>query len=366
MKIFFKFNWMLLIISILFISSCNKNDDNPSPKEEEKEELLPTIVELAGETEQLSLLVEAIEKANLSVTLNGEGPYTVFAPTNTAIEDLFVALGDGFNSFNDFDNFLEIELLTRILKFHIVSGNIMKDDLTPGAVPTLFTDNSIEIIASDDSFVIGDASEVDATITVTDNMASNGVVHVIDKILIPAEVQEFLDEVSQAESKTIKELVEENDDFSFLKEALEITGLLDTLGEDGPFTVFAPTSEALSAVFTLLGAGLTEINDFDTEFEIGLLRDVLSYHIHAGKLTAQDLSIGELPTLSEDNIIDVSFEDGNYVLNDVTKLDANFKVTDIPANNGVVHTIDRLLLPESVINDIHTDASRALLGFLSE
>ncbi|QLG47099.1 fasciclin domain-containing protein [Costertonia aggregata] len=325
----------------------------------------PTLIELVKETPNLSLLLEAMQKANLVETLNGEGPFTIFAPTNAAIEDLFTALGDGFNGFEDFDNVIEVELLSRILKYHVLPGNITAADLEPGNVPTLLTDNSIEIIASGNGFIIGDASEVDANITFMDNMASNGVIHGIDKILIPTEVQDFLEELGQVQEKTIKELVEENNDFSFLKEALQITGLLDVLDQDGPFTVFAPSNEALGSLLPLLGGDFNTIGDFDTEFEVDLLRDVLTYHLFSGRLTSSDLFIGEIPTLSGNNKIEIMFENGNYVLRDVTQLNASFLLTDIMAKNGVIHSIDRLLLPKSVLDDISNEANQVLLDFLA-
>lgn len=324
----------------------------------------PSLVELVSETDELSLLQDAVVKANLVDALNAEGPFTVFAPSNTAIEELFDLLGDDYNSFDDFDNIIELQILEQILLYHVVMGNVASSELAPGMVPTLLTDNSIEVIASGETFVIGDASETDANILDADKEASNGTVHIIDKILIPQEVYDLLGLSGDPSAKTIGELVEETEGFSFLKEALELTGLLDTLGEDGPFTVFAPSDEALFGLLALLGEGLSGIEDFDSEFEINLLREVLLYHVLPGIVTSADLGISTADTLSEGNSLEIVATDGGFGLVDATGFPVNFITTDIPAQNGVIHTIDRVLVPQSVVETITTEATKAVLAFV--
>jgi len=324
----------------------------------------PTIVELVSETDELSLLRDAVIKANLVDALNAEGPFTVFAPSNEAIQELFDLLGDDYNSFDDFDNIIELQILEQILLYHVVMGNVASGDLAPGPVPTLLTDNSIEVIASGETFVIGDASETDANILEVDKEASNGTVHIIDKILIPQEVYDLLGLSGGTEAKTIAELVEETEGFTFLKEALELTGLLETLGEDGPFTVFAPSDEALFGLLAVFGEGLGDIGDFDSEFEINLLRDVLLYHVLPGTITSGDLGAGSADTLSEGNSLHIVATEDGFGLVDATGFPANIVVTDIPAGNGVIHTIDRVLIPHSVVEDLATEAARVVMEFV--
>lgn len=321
----------------------------------------PSIVELVTETEELSLLEEALIKAGLVDELSAEGPFTVFAPTDAAADELFDALGDSFNSFDDFDNFLEIEILKQILLYHVVDGHIMSTDLTVGSVPTLLTNESIEIIASGGTFVVGDASDVDANILSADNEASNGVVHIIDKILIPAEVQEFLDSLNEVQGKTIAELVEETEGFTFLKEALELTGLLETLDSEGPFTVFAPTDDALSGLLAVFGSQFTSLQDFTSEEEIALLRQILLYHVLPGTTTSSDLSVSTINTLSGDNTLDVVTTESGFGLVDVFQVPAAIELTDITAKNGVIHTIDRVLLPASVVESIANDINDTII-----
>jgi len=331
----------------------------------------PTIVELVVETEELSQLEEAVIKAGLVDDLNGEGPFTVFAPTNAAIDELFDLLGDSFNSFDDFDNFIEIQILEDILKYHVVPGNIAAADLSAGTVNTLLEGETLEIISSGETFVIGDASEVDANIENADNFASNGVVHIIDKILIPQEVQDFLDTLNPDDTSggapTIKEIVESTEELDFLREALELTGLLETLGEEGPFTVFAPTGESVNIIFGLLGTGINSLEDVDLAFEIDLLRQVLSYHVVPGAITSSELMQGPVPTLLEGDGFTVIADGQGFVLQDgLAGLDANLLVTDIPAGNGVIHTIDRILVPETVIYQVLTETEQNLMALLEE
>lgn len=328
----------------------------------------PSIVELVTETEELSMLEEAVLKAGLDDNLNADGSFTLFAPTNEAIEELFDLLGDNFNSFDDFDNFLELQILEQILLYHVVPNNIGSAQLAPGTLTTLLANETIEIIASGETFVIGDASDVDANLLETDKDASNGVVHIIDKILIPQQVQDFLNTLNPGNPSggipTIKELVEESDELTFLKEALKITGLLDALGEDGPYTVFAPSNNTISMLFGLLGNSFSTIEDFDLDSEINLLKKVLSYHIVPGIVTSNDLAIGNVNTLHADDALEVGYENSSFFLRDALGFNVDLLVTDIPAGNGVIHTIDRVLVPQSVIDILISETESTLMEIL--
>lgn len=337
-------------------------------QEEDAKEVTGSLALLISETAELSLLKSAIEKANLKPLLEDEGPFTVFAPTNAAVEGLFNLLGANYSSFEDFDTFVELEILNRILTYHLVAGQLLSTNMVDGDLPTLYDGNSLEIITSGDSFVIGDASEVDAKPIILDGMATNGVVHIIDKILVPQDVIQFLGnpDPTNTDEKTIKELILETDDFSFLKKALTLTGLLDTLDEDGPFTVFAPRNDALLGLLGLLGDEFTSLDDFAGPDEIALLRDILLYHVLGGQLGSNNFNAGEVGTLSGDNTLQFVGEEGEFVLVDALQLEANFTATDIPAKNGVIHTIDRILIPESIVelveNAVYLAFERAMLA----
>ena len=210
------------------------------------------LVDVVIATETLSALEAAVIKADLVDTLKSDGPFTVFTPTDDAFMALLMALGNDYNSLDDFDTEEEIALLRDILLYHVIPAKVMEADLAAGEVGTALADNSIEIIESDGTFVIGDATDMNASILDTDIEATNGVAHVINKVLLPQSAIDFL---ASLEMKNIVELAVETDDLSLLVDALVAAnaGLVETLSGDGPFTVFAPTNDAFVALLGILG-----------------------------------------------------------------------------------------------------------------
>ncbi|MEM9000123.1 MAG: fasciclin domain-containing protein, partial [Bacteroidota bacterium] len=224
---------------------------------------LGTLVDIVVANESLSLLEAAVLKADLAETLSGEGPFTVFAPTDDAFTDLLTLLGSDYMTLDDFDTEEEIDLLTDILLYHVIPAQVLEADLIEGEVATALPENNIQIISSEDTFVIGDASDVNANITETDILASNGVAHTIDKVLLPQRAIEF---VATLTLKNIVEIATQTDDLSLLVEALvrADAGLVEALAGDGPFTVFAPDNHAFVELLEVLGDGYHGIDDFDT------------------------------------------------------------------------------------------------------
>lgn len=135
--------------------------------------LPPTVVDIALANESFSILVQAVVKAGLVETLTGTGPFTIFAPTNEAFENLFTQLG--ISGISD----LTAEQLTPILLYHVVSGNVRSETLTPGTVETLNGPISINLTPSPS---INESSDI----ILTDVQGINGVIHVIDEVLIPS------------------------------------------------------------------------------------------------------------------------------------------------------------------------------------
>ena len=328
-----------------------------------------TVVDVVTDNDNLTLLEQALIQADLIDALNADGPFTIFAPSDDAINALFDLLGDSFNGFEDFTNPLELVLLRQILLHHVVPQNLPSTDLISGTVASL-SNGTLEIIASGGTFVIGDASDTDANLVSVDNTADNGVVHIIDKILISQEVADLLADIGididdpSSEAPTIADLVETTDDLEFLEEALRITGLLETLDGEGPFTVFAPSNDTISLLFALIGSTANSIEDFDLDYEIDLLRNVLLYHVVAGRIGSSDLNEGPVATLLGDSF-ELELDGDGFVIEDATGLDANFIFTDIPASNGVIHVINRILIPESVIETI-VDEAEDTVGDLIE
>ena len=309
-----------------------------------------TLVDLVVETEALSILEAAVIKAGLVDTLNSEGPFTVFAPTDDAFVALLELLGENYNSLDDFDTEQEMSLLKDVLLYHVLPAEVFAANLAPGTVSTAFAGNELEIIASGDSFVIGDATEVNANITGMDFMASNGVAHTIDKVLLP---QSALDFVASMSLKNIVEIAVETDDLSLLVDALvqANAGLVEALSGEGPFTVFAPTNAAFLALLDALGDDYHSLSDFDTDEEKALLVKVLTFHVVPNIAAfSSDLFDGQsIPTLQGETL-GVNLKNGTVHIEDATDTNATVVLPDVEASNGVVHVINKVLLPQEVLD----------------
>jgi len=280
-----------------------------------------TIVDIAIAAGNFTTLVTAVSEAGLVETLQSEGPFTVFAPTDEA----FAALPAGT---------IEALLadpqgaLTDILLYHVVGGKVMSTDLSDGMMADTAQGSPIMISLADGMVKVNDAQVI-----VADIEASNGVIHVIDAVILPPG-----DEEAAAESEalgTIAEVAAAAGGFSTLLTAVTEAGLVDALSSEGPFTVFAPTDEAFAA----LPAGTIEALLADPQ---GALTDILLYHVVSGKVMSGDLSDGmTAPTLQSASIT-ISIADGVVKVNDATVV-----VADIEASNGVIHVIDAVILPPS-------------------
>lgn len=328
----------VLLVSALFLVACGgtnapaENNANAimepdtsenmaeEPAEEMAEEMpMLSIAEIAASDENFSTLVTALDAAGLVETLAGEGAFTVFAPTNAAFE----ALGDALN-----DVLADSDLLTQVLLYHVVDGKVMSPDalaLAGSEVETLSGDK-ITLSIEGESLYINDAM-----VTAVDIEASNGVIHVIDAVLLPP-ADDMGAEMSDAPG-TIVDIAVADERFTTLVTALQQAELVETLAGEGDFTVFAPTNDAFAALGDTLDAVLAD-ND--------LLTKVLLYHVLSGSVfseTALTLDGQEVETLSGDKFA-VSVMDGNLYINDAMVI-----IADIEASNGVIHVIDAVLVP---------------------
>ncbi|MEG3657381.1 fasciclin domain-containing protein [Arenibacter palladensis] len=315
---------------------------NPEP--------MPNIVELAMDTEFLSLLVGALVQADAGLVdlLQTDGPFTVFAPTDTAFAALLEALGDDYNSLADFDTPEEKALLAQILKYHVVAGAAAySTDLSNGQMIETAQGESVTVNLTGGVF-IQDKTDVDAAVAPADIAASNGVVHVIDKVLLP---QEALDALMPP-TPNIVELAMDTEFLSLLVGALvqADAGLVDLLQTEGPFTVFAPTDTAFAALLEALGDDYNSLADFDTPEEKALLAQILKYHVVAGAAAySTDLSDGQMIETAQGESVTVSLTGGVFI-QDKTDVDAAVAPADIAASNGVVHVIDKVLLPQEALD----------------
>jgi transforming growth factor-beta-induced protein len=307
MKISFRKTQLFLAAAaaVVVLASCSKDDDNKD---------MMNIVETASSDDRFEILTQAITKAGLTSALEGPGPFTVFAPTDDAFNALFDALG--VSGIDD----LSAEVLTPILLNHVVSGKVTSSNIATGYAATLNNTapgaNQVKIYIQAGSSVMVDASKV----IVVDVMASNGVIHAIDKVILPASV------VSHAIN---------NPTFSILVEAVVKAGLVEALSAPGPFTVFAPTNQAFTNLFSTLG--VSGIADLTAE----QLTPILLYHVVSGNVTASQVTSGNVPTLKEGSDISIVADGMGVKLNG----SSNVVVTDVQGINGVVHAIDAVILP---------------------
>ena len=320
----------------MFITSCD-NDDAPMQT--------PNIVETALGASNLSLLVDALVQADAGLVelLQTNGPFTVFAPTNQAFANLLSALGDDYNSLADFDTAEEKMLLADILKYHVVAGAAAySTDLSDGQMIQTAQGESITISLSGGVF-INDGTDTDAQVTAADVATSNGVVHIIDKVILPETINTSL-------KPNIVETAQATADLSLLVDALiqADAGLVDLLQTDGPFTVFAPTNQAFADLLDDLGSDYNSLADFDTTEEKTLLADILKYHVVAGAAAfSTSLSDGQMIETAQGETLSIDLNGGVFI-NDGTDNNAQVTAADIATNNGVVHVINKVILPETI------------------
>ncbi len=364
MKYFFK-TPLILLVALITLGSCSDDDDNggTTPPDDDL-----NIVETADATGDLSSLVAAITAADqspnnsLAATLSGDGSFTVLAPNNAAFSDLFDRL-DGFSSLADFDTTEEQDLLAAILSYHVVVGAaVTSNQLNNGA--TIETDQGESLTVSTEGGVFfTDAAGEAAAVVTADVEATNGVVHIINKVLIP---QEAIDALNDALLFSITDLAISNANLSSLVAALQAADgdLPDVLRGDGPFTVLAPTNEAFDDF--LDG---TPLADIPTE----VLTQVLLNHVISGEIESSALvaaGTGYESTLAA-GPVDGSFLSIFYDTTDGVEFNGESSVidggADIKAINGVVHVVDEVIdLPNIVDHALANDEFDDLVDALTD
>ena len=370
----------ILVIASLLVSPVVVADENDD---------IPTNAQSTGVHDSL---VAALSHADLVSALQGEGPFTVFAPT----DDAFAAAGIDLSTF---DTDEENATLTDILLYHVVSGSVASADVTDGMSAEALNGDSLDFTVSDGSVMVNDA-----TVTTADVMASNGIIHVIDKVLMPvpditeedgdicynmvnhtlvagasfAECMAYMyvvdyemngqtftgcyNTVSHELSTVTQEVCESYMwtpavDIGMTAQATTIHNslvaavvqaeLLATLQGEGPFTVFAPTDDA----FTAAGIDLAAL---DNEEGKAALTDILLYHVYSGSVAAADVTDGMTATM-------VNGDDATFTVGDGVMInDANVILADVMASNGIIHVIDKVLMPPADAPD--TTGCDAVIG----
>lgn len=253
-------------------------------------------------------LVAAVQAAGLVPTLSGPGPFTLFAPTDEAFAKLPAGTVEALLA--------DIPALTNILLHHVVSGReVVAADVAAG--PLMMANGIPTSLATE-----GGASIGGAAITEVDWFGSNGVIHVIDEVILPP---------SDPAGRTVVGNLVAQGNFTTLVAAVQAAGLVDTLNSAGPFTLFAPTD----AAFAKLPAGTVEALLAD----IPKLRDILLYHVISGaKVESAAVTAGSV-TMANGDAATLSVTGGVKINN------ANVTGVDWQSSNGVIHIIDTVILP---------------------
>lgn len=337
---------VLAMVSLLAVGCSDDNDNNPMTSTTPDPGPTMDIVETAAAAGNFTTLLAAAEAADLVDALKSEGPLTVFAPT----DDAFAALPEGTVAalLND------IDALTAILTYHVVPGSVAAEDVVKLSKAATLNGAEVSISVSADGKVMID----NANVVVTDIKATNGIIHVIDAVILPpaagaseerspamaatwfgsyrmgggwiasAIVDGRLNWLTRHLSiYTVARLAGLNT----LTTAVKAADLKATLKRGGPFTVFAPTEDAFGA----LPAGTVEALLQDPE----TLANILLYHVTTGRVYASDVVTLTEATMANGGTVDITV-DGGVMVND-----ANVIAVDIKAKNGVIHVIDKVLIP---------------------
>ena len=300
--------WLFLFCAGLSIGlfSCDNDDDGADLVDEPN-----TVAVEIQEDSDFSLLSAALEKANLFEVLDDDSSYTLLAPPDAA----FIAAG-----ITDLDDYTP-EALAEILQYHVIAGEVLFAELEPGTITTLGGPVNLSVF-SNRYFLNGDAEFIQINFA-----ATNGIIHIIDEVLLPPE-------------ESVGSIISSEEELSTLMSALERTGLSSTLADGGPYTVFAPTN----AAFELLLEEL-EISSLD-EVPTDQLTRILQYHVVAGQTFSTELEAGSINTLLDEDFT-VAFSNAILLADDVNGNDNAVVVAgNLLGTNGVVHVIDRVLRPE--------------------
>lgn len=280
----------------------------------------PNIVQVASANTNFSTLVAAVQTAGLAETLSGTGPFTVFAPTNDAFNRFLSA-----NSLTA-DQLLASNGLGETLTYHVVGASVPSSAVSAGKVTSVSGDPFYVSIAPNNEIWING----NAKITATDVAASNGIIHVLDYVITPP--TQNIAEIAIASSTAAQP------EFTQLVAALVRANLAGAFqgGFDDDFTVFAPTDAAFQNLYAALG--VTSVDEIPLE----TLTAVLQYHVVPARAFSQDLREGaSLPTLLTGQNLTVNLS--NLQINDSGLV---AEALNIHATNGVIHVINKVLLPE--------------------
>jgi transforming growth factor-beta-induced protein len=284
--------------------------------------ILPTdkdVIDIAAGNPEFSILVAAVQAAGLVDTLKSAGPFTVFAPTNAAFASLLQELN------LTADQLLANKpLLTQVLTYHVLASRSLAASLTNGLALATVQGQPVKFKKAGSGLSIVDASGRTSNVVIANVQATNGVVHAIDRVILPTD-------------KNIVQLAVATPALSILVEAVLAADLQGVLSGAGPFTVFAPTNDAFAALL-----GELYITKAALLADKALLTKVLTYHVVPAQVLSSGIPFGQPVTSVQGQTFTIGKD---LAITDANNRKSNIVATDIAASNGVVHVIDRVILP---------------------
>jgi uncharacterized surface protein with fasciclin (FAS1) repeats len=303
--------WIRLSIAALatgLVAACGGGDDHPF-----------TIADVTATDTRFGTLNQALVNTGLRATLLGSGSFTVFAPTDDAFNALATELG-----ITRAQLLADTPLLTSVLQYHVLSTRVPRASVPLGKAISPLAGGIFKVDSVSGALVITDGRNRTSRITQTDVGATNGIIHVVDRVLLPA-------------NRNIVQTAQALPQFSILVEAVVAANLQGALSGTGPLTVFAPTNDAFAALLAELGVTKAQLLA-----NTPLLTKVLTYHVLPARVLKADIVPGTPVTTLQGETFTVT---PALAITDQRGRSAAITGTDVLASNGVVHVIDRVILP---------------------
>jgi uncharacterized surface protein with fasciclin (FAS1) repeats len=279
-----------------------------------------TVAEQVRFDSRYSILNEALIASGLNTTLSGAGPFTLFAPTDAAFAALLGELG-----LSKAELLGNLPLLTAVLTYHVVPARVLRAGVPLGKAVTTVQGGVFKVEASGSELLITDGRNRSTRISATDSVAANGVVHTVDRVLLPAN------------RNIVETAIGAAPEFSILVEAVVAANLQGALSGAGPLTVFAPTNAAFAALLTELGFTKAQLLA-----NTALLTRVLTYHVVSGRVLKADIVPGQAVATLQGQSFTVG---ADLFITDTRARRSRIAGTDLFTSNGVIHTLERVLLP---------------------
>jgi uncharacterized surface protein with fasciclin (FAS1) repeats len=303
--------WIRLSMAALatsFVAACGGGDNPPF-----------TIADVTATDSRFGTLNQALVNTGLQTTLLQSGTFTVFAPTDDAFNALATELG-----ITRAQLLADRALLTSVLQYHVLGSTVPRASVPLGRAITPLAGGVFKVDSVGGNLVITDGRNRTSRITATDIGATNGVIHVVDRVLLPP-------------NRNIVQTAQSLPQFSILVEAVVAANLQGALSGTGPLTVFAPTNDAFAALLAELG-----ISKAALLADIPLLTKVLTYHVLPGRVLRAQVPVGPAITTLQGETFTV---DSTLAITDRRGRRAGITATDVFASNGVIHVLDRVILP---------------------